>query len=754
MLYSLAPYFFIAILSVAYASNARLYEIQITDDELSPHVLGRVLVKVKPNAPFKALSAVEKKLGAKTVKTYSFVEGLRVFQFDPTIDVREAIKAFASNEAVIYAEPDYLYSIDEITEHDDESEPAPTDSTATLNDPEFPRQWSLENKGQTGGKPNADLNAELMWTHAVGSENLVVGIIDSGVDFTHPDIIANLWTNPGEIPGDNKDNDQNGFIDDIYGINAVRNNGVPMDDDKHGTHVAGTIGASANNSVGIVGVAQKVRLAACKFIRADGTGSISDAIECMQYFAALKTRATNPVNIIATNNSWGGGPRSQAMLDAITAHEKLGILFVVAAGNYKQDNDFIDSFPANYNVPNVISVAATDHHDRLATFSNYGKRSVHVAAPGVKILSTVLGKKLGELSGTSMAAPHVTGLAAVIASKFPSLPYNKIKNLILTGGEKTDAAAHTTISGRRIRGADTNGTGSLTCENQSLVVRQEPVATSHRVLLNKPFFFSATHINCADNGGPLTIYEGPAGSVILKDDGQHGDVAADDGIYSATWTPKIAGTFDFKFSDTDTITIQVYEKDKFQPYEAFDQVPYEYLTISGRRLRAGDDTMHIVESPFPIQFGGHLEGFNELFVSSNGTISFTERTQPGFTNRSLPTSIANTLVAPFWDDLVPDTSTSDIYVEEFGASPSRKFVVEWWRFKHRLSSDSSAFQVVFFENSPNLQFNYLDTNFNNENVDYGASATVGVQVRNDSSLEYEFNAPKVTSGKSIFFSLQ
>lgn len=700
------------------------------------YVKGRLLVKIDPQKPIATLNKSSVDIGAKRIKTFSIVEGLTLFQFDESIDVEKARQIFLQNPAVIYAEPDYLYSYD------------------AVNDPEFTKQWALENSGQLGGLIDADINAEKMWAIEPGSQDIVIGIIDTGIDFTHPDLTNNLWNNPGEIPNNGKDDDNNGYVDDIHGINAITETGNPMDDNSHGTHVAGTIGANANNGIGVVGVAQSVKIAACKFLSRSGSGSNSDAIQCLEYFAQLKARSNNRVNLIATNNSWGGGSSSQAMLEALKAHESLGILFVAAAGNESNNNDVNERFPCNYNVSNVISVAAIDNKDKLASFSNYGKKTVHVAAPGVKILSTLPGNKYGELSGTSMATPHVTGLAAVIAAHYRTLDYSGIKNLIVSGGTKTLAAKATTISGRRIRGADDNGVGSLSCTDQILSIRRQPIGNDFTIPVGGELVLSALRINCAIPAGPLTVYNQGGLTLVLEDQGQAGDQKANDGVYSLAWHPEAPGIYELDFGDDDKVKVTVYQKSSFGSYRANTSIPYAYEMIEGERLHAQDETIHTYVSPFPIHFAGNQEGFNELYISSNGTLSFTDETLSNFKNLNLPTQTANTLVAPYWDDLTIDKNDSDIYVQVSGETPNRRLIVEWWQMRNYRSAGVGTFEVVFFENSPNIRFNYLDTNFSNTLFDYGASATTGIQTSRENALEYNFNKPNIRSQSSILFSIE
>jgi subtilisin family serine protease len=309
-----------------------------------------------------------------------------------------------------YVQPDYLLSASAVP-----NDRAYTDGTL----------WGLRNLGQFGGVGGADIDATHAWDITTGSTNVVVAVIDTGIRYTHQELAGQMWRNPGEIPGNGIDDDNDGYVDNVYGINAITGSGDPMDDAGHGSHVAGTIGAAANDGHEHVGIAWKVQLMACKFLGADGTGFTSDAIECINFAAKKGAKILN--------NSWGGGPFDQALFDAISAARDKGVLFVAAAGNDASDNDISPAYPASYQLDNIISVAALDRFDRLADFSNYGRMNVHIGAPGVEIFSCWFesDSDYNTIQGTSMAAPHVTGVAALLLARNPTFSAFQLRERIL-----------------------------------------------------------------------------------------------------------------------------------------------------------------------------------------------------------------------------------------------------------------------------------------------------------------------------------
>ncbi|GGO67788.1 S8 family serine peptidase [Bowmanella pacifica] len=346
------------------------------------------------------------------------------------LSVKAALEKLQKHPAVSYAQPNYRVR-----------------ALGAPNDARFGDLWGLHNEGQTGGTVDADIDAVEAWDIATGSRDVIVGVIDTGVDYTHPDLVANMWVNPGEIPGDGVDNDGNGYIDDVYGINSILDNGDPMDDHGHGSHVAGTVGAEGNNGVGVVGVSQQVSLVGCKFLASDGFGSTADAIQCVDYFVALKNAGHN---VRVLNNSWGGGPEEQALRDAITASEQADILFVAAAGNDTTNNDVNPHYPSNYEHDSILSVTSTNHNDGISWFSNWGLTTVDLAAPGSDILSTLPGGSYGNGSGTSMASPHVAGAAALVMSVNPGLSALEVKQLLMDSGDDNADMQGKIVSGKRL----------------------------------------------------------------------------------------------------------------------------------------------------------------------------------------------------------------------------------------------------------------------------------------------------------------
>lgn len=376
------------------------------------------------------------------------IPGMQVVQVSES-SLETAMKAYQASPDVLYVEPDYVISLSPIDKTGKQSEnPGFSASSTTYpNDPGFTYLWGLQNTGQAPfyGTAGADIRAPEAWSVTTGSPGVTIAVIDTGVDYTHPDLSANIWRNPRETLN-GRDDDGNGYVDDIRGWNFVLKNNDPMDDNGHGTHCAGTIAAVGNNGIGIAGTAWNVKIMPLKFLNAQGSGYISDAISAILY--------ANKMGASIISNSWSGTGYSQSLKDAIDASSSV---VICAAGNSGANSDSNPQYPAAFTSNNIISVAATDYHDRLASFSNYGVNSVDIAAPGVSIYSTSRAGTYQYMSGTSMAVPHVAGVAALIKSKYPSSSTAQVKNLLLSNTDPVSALSGKIATGGRLNAAKALG---------------------------------------------------------------------------------------------------------------------------------------------------------------------------------------------------------------------------------------------------------------------------------------------------------
>ncbi|MEZ4864733.1 MAG: CARDB domain-containing protein [Caldilineaceae bacterium] len=415
------------------------------DDQAPAYVPGQLIIGFRPGVTqeqiadfYATYGLAEKEDLDSNPEDTDQGQKLASVQVDVTPDL---IQLLESDPRVRYAEPNYLLHI-----------------ARTPDDPDFDKLWGLRNVGQTGGLNGADVSAMEAWDVSTGSKDIVIAIIDTGIDYNHEDLAANIWVNKKECPqgygkcqADGKDDDNNGYVDDFYGANTINDTGEIMDDFGHGTHVAGTIGGVGNNGTGVVGVNWNIQILGCKFLSASGSGTTSNAIKCFNYVDELKNK--QGYNIVLTSNSWGGGLYSEALLEAMGGPN--APLHVCAAGNA---NSSRISYPAGYELDNIISVAATDHEDLYASFSNWGADWVDLAAPGVDIYSTVPQGSCAmcdssgyrSASGTSMATPHVSGAAALVWAKYPNLTAEQVKDRLLSGADPLNDQSKQTLTNARL----------------------------------------------------------------------------------------------------------------------------------------------------------------------------------------------------------------------------------------------------------------------------------------------------------------
>jgi len=398
-----------------------------------------ILVKFKSGVSQETIERLTAQRHDRVEDRIENVDGLDAIDDLDNADAATVVSEYQQLPEVEYAEPNFEIELDAA-----EGPLVPV----LPHDPQFTDQWALSNSGQRGGKQGADISAPLAWATTTGSDKVVVAVLDSGVDYTHEDLVENMWVRPASM-APYHDNEL-GTIDDENGFNAIDTASDPMDENGHGTHCAGIIGAEGENDIGIAGVNWKVKIMPLKFMNAGGFGTTKDAIEAINYVIDRKKAGVN-VRIISA--SWGSTQRSRSLEDAIRKAYENDILFVAAAGNSTVNNDRMPHFPSSYNVPNVVSVAALDRNDQLARFSNWGAKSVAVAAPGVDILSTWLGNAYEEKSGTSMATPVVSGVAALILAEHPRMSVDDLKRKLLASTDPIVALKGKTVTGGRINAA-------------------------------------------------------------------------------------------------------------------------------------------------------------------------------------------------------------------------------------------------------------------------------------------------------------
>ena len=410
-----------------------------------------LLVRFKPGVTLdqiKRLAAARNDVVEDEIES---VPGLTSIDDVDNANIDPLVKEYSSmSEIVEYAGPNPEIRVDPWIES--ESKDLLERELAGPNDPQFEQQWALNNVGQDGGKKRADIDALKAWLKTRGSEKVVVAVLDTGVDYTHSDLVSNMWIRPDSVP--EYADDELGSFDDIHGFDADTNAADPMDDNGHGTHCAGIIGAEGDNGVGIAGINWNVKIMPLKFLGRGGFGTTKNAIEAINYAIDRKKHG---VNIRVINASWGSTQYSRALEDAIRAAGEEGILFVAAAGNNGTDNDKRAHYPSNYNLPNVISVAAVDRTDSLTSFSNFGAKTVHIAAPGRDILSTWLGDAFRDASGTSMAAPQVSGVAGLILASEPRISVAKLRERLLGSVDKIPSLDGKVSSGGRLNAAKALG---------------------------------------------------------------------------------------------------------------------------------------------------------------------------------------------------------------------------------------------------------------------------------------------------------
>jgi uncharacterized repeat protein (TIGR01451 family) len=620
-------------------------------------------------------------------RDHELVAGLRIARVAAE-DTAVALEALRARPDVLYAEPNFIRR----------KQVAP-------NDPRYPEMWNLKNPGGTFSVAGADIKAEQAWDITTGNRNAVVAVIDEGIDVSHQDLQANVWRNPGETAGNGIDDDANGFVDDVNGYDFFHNDasvydgpGVNPDGsiiDLHGTHVAGTIGATGNNSLGVVGVNWQTSLMALKFLGPDG-GSTADLLEALSYAKMMRDRwvtsgGTQGANVRITNNSYGGPEFSQAEFDAIQAIGNSGILFVASAGNSAEDTYLLPEFPAAYDLPNVISIAATDKSDQLSGFSNIGSRTVHLGAPGSAILSTAPGNTYTFLSGTSMASPHVAGVAALVLAQHPDFSIERLRASVLFGGAPINSLTNKTETGNRLDAA-----GALQNALEVDTTAPAPINDLHAATIDGRTVTLAWTAPGDDGGaGRASLVE----TRFTSSTGKQFIVGA---ASSANAGTQQYGSVNLPFQHaTGTLSLKVLDNAgnvsqasvpvsvdplSVGPYEITES-PAEALSTGGTPLHQNfDDNISHYELPFTFPFFEHnvqsvfgAGPTSSVNFSTNGVLYIPRAIPPTNDSAVDPSRLSGwPMIAGLWDDL--DLSTSrradaDIYV----VTPDSNRVIFRWQ---------------------------------------------------------------------------
>ncbi|HEX7862024.1 MAG TPA: S8 family serine peptidase [Verrucomicrobiae bacterium] len=628
----------------------------------------RIIVQPKAGVSQDEINALQGH--RRTLKHIKGFNRMRVVQLDSADELEQTLARYRASGLVEFAEPDHLLKI-----------------AASPNDPHFNSgaQWSLRNSGR-------DISATTAWDITKTAPEVIVAVIDSGIRYTHEDLRDNMWRNPGETPGNGIDDDGNGLRDDVYGINAVRDTGDPMDDNNHGTHVAGIVGAVGNNGKGIAGVAWNVKLMACKFLGADGYGWTSDGVECVNY------AVENGADVI--NASFGGGEFSQAMFTAIQAARNAGIIFVAAAGNEQTNIDQTPTYPANYGLNNVVVVGASTRDDQWDTeYSNYGATKVELFAPGTSILSTWGSGDTAyqSISGTSMAAPHVAGAFALMKARFTNLSTVQIIDRLLTNVDPIANMAGRCRTGGRL--------------NLNKALGPNPWANFgvNKLLGEAPLVVSLTNLSL----GPITGHTwdfGDGSPTSTEMNPKH--------IFTRTGDYNVRLSVTSTSGQVNTMTKVVRVVSNY----AWSSATYSWIAPGTTKVALTDNGSSGPHNlPFAFNFYGVPQ--SSVYISANGFLSFGTDGIASKDNVSLPSGTApNGIIAPYWDDLNPagTTSANGVFVTTTGTAPNRKFVVTWRNVPRVANQALQSFQAILEEGTDAIVFQYQTT-------DGGRSATVGLE---------------------------
>lgn len=699
----------------------------ITDADLAPHRPGVLLVGYSSTATLTDKAAVRASAKASSSKVLSpRAKRTEVISLAKGESVAAAVARVKGTKGVRYVEPDYLLT-----------------TAATSNDPYYTNGslWGMQGDGTSPANEFGSAAGEAWAQGHTGSRSVAVGVIDEGIQFAHPDLAANVWTNPDEIAGNGIDDDANGYVDDIHGWDFLNNNNTVFDgnstegSDTHGTHVSGTIGGIGGNGAGVAGVNWAVTIVSAKFLGPSG-GYTSDAARGIDYLTALKVN--KGLNIVATSNSWGGGGSSSTMLDAINNAGDQGILFVAAAGNSTTNNDAAGSYPSNYECTKggtrgwdcVIAVASTTSSGALSSFSSYGATTVDIAAPGSGVWSTYPVDTYSSLSGTSMATPHVSGAIALCASINPALSARQLKRAVVNSARPTPSLAGKVANSGRldvgamvtactaptaaVTGSPTSLTATANGANRMSLTWADGASDEQHYEIERAAF---TNSVCGTYALVATV---GAGNTSFLVGGLTG---------STTYCFRVRAVNDFgggtsATSDAATGTTASPPASYACTATSFSWIDTTAGTPSLHTL--GDDSSTSVSLPFSFPLFG--TSFTSAQIASNGFVRLGSGAATAYSNLPIPSAgDPENVIAAWWDDLNPAAGGS-VWSMTLGSSPNRQFVVTWSNVPHygTVGSEIST-QIVLDEATGAVTLQYLDTVTGLSTSNGGAAATIGIE---------------------------